>query len=102
MRRVIVRPKKMRNKTSDEPNNPHILSRRLPTGSCKKYGDLGHNKRSCKWKRAVDREMHKGGNNTNKEKITKGGKGKKKTNETRLKLHKDLKQFKLLNLLKIT
>lgn len=27
MRRVIVRPKKMRNKTSDEPNNTHILSR---------------------------------------------------------------------------
>lgn len=30
--------------------------------------------------------MHKGGNKTNKEKITKGGKGKKNTNENHTKI----------------
>lgn len=36
MRRAIGRPKKVRNKTSDEPRNPYILSRRVSTITCKK------------------------------------------------------------------
>lgn len=44
MRRTIGRPKKIRNKTSHEPKNIHVLSRRLVTITYKKYGEMGHNK----------------------------------------------------------
>ncbi|KAI5399895.1 hypothetical protein KIW84_065004 [Lathyrus oleraceus] len=45
MRQAIGRPKKLRNKANDEPKNPHVLSRRLATVTCKKCGEMGHNKR---------------------------------------------------------
>src|ERR1051325_8208042 len=62
MRREIGRPKKMRNKSNDEPRNPHVLQRNLATITCKKCGALGHNKRSCKGKRAADSAIPIGGN----------------------------------------
>lgn len=73
--------KNTRNKTNDEANNPHALSRRLATITCKKYGQICHNKRSCKSKIAVDKTILNGGNKTKKTKTTKGGKGNKKENE---------------------
>ncbi|KAI5441162.1 hypothetical protein KIW84_010574 [Lathyrus oleraceus] len=81
MRRAIDRPNKLRNKENDESNNPHVLSRRLVTVTCKKCGEMGHNKRSCKGKRVVDRAIPRGGNKTKKEKTIKGGnKAKKEKN----------------------
>ncbi|CAL5204562.1 unnamed protein product [Lathyrus oleraceus] len=66
---------------NDEPRNPHILPRRFSTVTCAKYGAMGHNKRSCKGKRAVDRAILKGGNKSKKTKKVKGGKGTKKSKE---------------------
>lgn len=81
MRRAIEHPKKLRNKANDEPNNPHVLSRRLATVTCKKCGEMEHNKISCKGKRAADREIPKGGNKAKKAKTIKGGdKAKKEKN----------------------
>ncbi|CAK8538314.1 unnamed protein product [Lathyrus sativus] len=62
LKRAIGQPKKLRNKVNDEPSNPHVLSRKLTTVSCHKYGAMGHNKRSYKGKRAAERESFKGGN----------------------------------------
>ncbi|CAK8567519.1 unnamed protein product [Lathyrus sativus] len=61
MRRAIGRPKKLRNKSNDEPKNPHVLRRKITTVTCTKYGSMEHNKRTCKGKRAADRVMPKGG-----------------------------------------
>ncbi|PNX99504.1 hypothetical protein L195_g022770 [Trifolium pratense] len=68
MRRAIGRPKKNRNKRNDEPRNPNIVPRSLPTVECKQCKTLGHNKRSCKGKSAAERVIPKGGN---KEKLKK-------------------------------
>ncbi|CAL5197985.1 unnamed protein product [Lathyrus oleraceus] len=81
MRRAIGKPEKQRNKMNDEPRNLHILTRRFSTITCAKYGVMGYNKRSCKGKRAADREIPKGGNKSNKTKKVKGGKGTKKSKE---------------------
>ncbi|XP_058742148.1 uncharacterized protein LOC131614601 [Vicia villosa] len=62
MRRAIGRPKKMRNKSNDEPRNPNVLPRTLSTVSCRKCGAVGHSIRSCKGKRAADRSIPVGGN----------------------------------------
>jgi hypothetical protein len=62
MRRAIGRPKKNRNKANDEPRNPHLMSRSCNTVTCGKCNGMGHNMRSCKGKRAADRDMPKGGN----------------------------------------
>ncbi|XP_058776681.1 uncharacterized protein LOC131651009 [Vicia villosa] len=78
MRRAIGRSKKMRNKINDEPRNPHVLPRKLPTVTCHKCGAMGHNMRTCKGKRAADRAIPKGGNN----KKAKCGKTKKKSTST--------------------
>ncbi|XP_058727746.1 uncharacterized protein LOC131599386 [Vicia villosa] len=81
MRRAIGRPKKMRNKTSDEPKNPFVLPKKFGTVTCNKCGQAGHNKRSCKGKRAADRQIPKGGNKAKKAKTTnkaKKSKGKEK------------------------
>ncbi|XP_058776608.1 uncharacterized protein LOC131650925 [Vicia villosa] len=78
MRRAIGRPKNMRNKSNDEPKNPHVLPRKFATVTCHKCGATGHNKRSCKGKRAAERAIPKGGN-------SKGGQGKKsKTNQVEI------------------
>ncbi|CAL5198383.1 unnamed protein product [Lathyrus oleraceus] len=66
--------------------NPHVLSRRLATITCKKCGEMGHNKRSCKGKRETEREIPKGGNKVKKEKTNKGGKGKKKSIENQAEI----------------
>ncbi|XP_058773528.1 uncharacterized protein LOC131647680 isoform X2 [Vicia villosa] len=74
MRRAIGRPKKMRNKTADEPKNPYVLSKKFATVTCNKCGQAGHNKRTCKGKRAADRQIPKGGNKAKKAKTTKKAK----------------------------
>lgn len=51
MRRVIGCPKKLKNKANDETKNHHVLSRRLATVTCKKSGEMGHYKKSCKSKK---------------------------------------------------
>ena len=81
MRRAIGRPKKMRIKTGDEPKNPHVLSRSFSTVTCNKCGQTGHNSRTCKGKRAADRQIPKGGNKKTKQ--TKTTKKAKKTNKTK-------------------
>ncbi|XP_050888687.1 uncharacterized protein LOC127093827 [Lathyrus oleraceus] len=78
MRRAIGRPKKLRNKANDEPKNPHVLSRRIATINCKKYGEMGHNKRSYKGKRDADRAIPRGGNKAKKAMTIKGGNKAKK------------------------
>lgn len=57
-RRTIGRPKKNRNKANDEPKNPHILPRDLPTVKCTKCRKMGHNRRTC----GGNRVLPKGGN----------------------------------------
>lgn len=59
-----------------------MLSRKLATVTCKKYEEIGHNKRSCKGKRAI----LKGGNKAMKEKTNKGGKGKKMSSENQAEI----------------
>lgn len=86
MRRSIGRPKKQRNKTNDEPRNTQILPRRFSIVTCAKYGVMGHNKRSCKEKRAVDRTIPKGDNKPKKAKKVKGGKETKKFKEKQTKI----------------
>ncbi|XP_058744165.1 uncharacterized protein LOC131616720 [Vicia villosa] len=89
MRRAIGRPKKMRNKAADEPENPHVLSRKFATVTCKKCGQTGHNKRTCKGKRAADRTIPKGGNKSKKAKTTtstKKAKTTKKGKETQVEI----------------
>ncbi|XP_058733206.1 uncharacterized protein LOC131604807 [Vicia villosa] len=70
MRRAIGRPKKNRNKTNDEPRSTQTLPRKLQTVKCQNCGKMGHNKRTCKGKRAAERVIPKGGNKKVK---TKGG-----------------------------
>ncbi|XP_058733419.1 uncharacterized protein LOC131605035 [Vicia villosa] len=62
MRRAIGRPKKNRNKANDEPRSTNTLPRLLQTVKCKKCGNMGHNKRTFKGKRAAERSIPKGGN----------------------------------------
>ncbi|CAK8572990.1 unnamed protein product [Lathyrus sativus] len=81
MRRAIGRPKKQRNKTNDEPRNPHILPRRISIVTCAKGGAMGHNKMKCKGKREPDIAIPKGGNKPKMDKKVKGGKGTKKLKE---------------------
>lgn len=55
----------------------------------KKYGQTGHNKRTCKGKRASDREIPKGGNKAKKAKTTKSkkkAKTAKKGKETQVEI----------------
>ncbi|CAK8542604.1 unnamed protein product [Lathyrus sativus] len=80
MRRAIGRPKKLRIMTNDELKNPHVLPRNLTSTTCTKCGSMGHNKRTCKGKRATYMVMPKGGNKTKKQKTTKGNGKKKKSN----------------------
>ncbi|XP_058753081.1 uncharacterized protein LOC131626266 [Vicia villosa] len=77
MRRAIGRPKKMRNKVSDEPRNPHVLPGKLTTVTCHKCGGMGHNKRSCKGKRGADIAIPKGGNKKAKKTDPTGGEKQK-------------------------
>ncbi|CAK8538622.1 unnamed protein product [Lathyrus sativus] len=62
MRRSIGRLKKNRNKANDEPRLRNTLPRTLQTVKCKKCGSFGHNKQTCKGKRASERAIPKGGN----------------------------------------
>ncbi|XP_058784134.1 uncharacterized protein LOC131658902 [Vicia villosa] len=71
MRRFIGRPKKNRNKENDEPRARNTLPRSLQTVKCKKCGSFGHNKRTCKGKRAAERAIPKGGNKKAKKRLTK-------------------------------
>lgn len=82
---------------NDERRNPHILPKRFSTVTCAKYGDMRHDNRSCKGKKAADRGIPKGGNKSKKTKKVKGRKGTKSPKKRKLKL---LKVHKLLNLLK--
>ncbi|XP_058759381.1 uncharacterized protein LOC131632657 [Vicia villosa] len=75
MRRSIGRPKKNRIKANDEPRNRKTLPRSLQTVKCKKCGNFGHNKRTCKGKRAAKRAIPKGGNKKEKN----GNNGAEKT-----------------------
>lgn len=69
----------MRNKVNVETRNAHVLPRKLTAVTCHKWGAMGHNKRSCKGKRAAKRAIPNGGNN---KKTTKYGQKKKaKTSE---------------------
>lgn len=74
MRQTIGRPKKLRNKTNDELNNPYVLLRRLSTITYNKYREMRHNKRSCKGKRATNIATPKEGNKAKKTKTNKGSK----------------------------
>lgn len=82
MRRAIGCPKKLRNKENDEPKNPHVLSRRLATITCKTCGEMRHNKRSCKGKRVANTTIPKGGNKAKKAKTIKGGNKVKKVKKS--------------------
>lgn len=83
MRREIGRPKKLRNKTNDDLGNPHVLPIKVISVICHKFGVMGHNMRSCKGKRVVDKVISKGGNHTKKSKTKKTAITKKtKTNKT--------------------
>lgn len=62
VRRAPGRPKKARRKTNDEPKNPNSLRRHHSTVRCKRCGEYGHNKRTCKGKDLADREIPTGGN----------------------------------------
>ncbi|CAK8540201.1 unnamed protein product [Lathyrus sativus] len=62
MQRSIDRPKKNRNKVNDEPRIRNTLPRTLQTVKCKKCESFGHNKQTCKGKRAAERAIPKGGN----------------------------------------
>ena len=59
-----------------------MLSKKLTTVTCKKCGEMGHNKRSCKGKRAI----LKGGNKVMKAKTNKGDKGKKMSSENQAEI----------------
>lgn len=65
MRRAVGRPKKARRKNNDEKKNPNSLRRYNKTVQCKRCGEYGHNKRTCKGKAAADREIPVGGNQVN-------------------------------------
>lgn len=80
MRRTIGRPKKMRNKINDEPKNPHVLSRKLPTVTYHKCGFMEHYMRTCKRNGAANIVMPNGGNKKKNSKITEGN--KKKSNKS--------------------
>ncbi|CAK8543192.1 unnamed protein product [Lathyrus sativus] len=70
MRRSIGRSKKNHNKANDEPRIRNTLPRTLQTVKCKKCGSFGHNKRTCKGKRAAERAIPKGGNKKSKKRVT--------------------------------
>lgn len=74
MRRAIGRPKKNRNRTNDESRNTNTFPWTLQTVKCQKCLNMGHNKCTCKVKRAIERAISKGGNKKAK------AKGKKKVN----------------------
>ena len=65
MRREPRRPKKVRNKSNDEPKTNFKLPRQSKLVVCKKCGKIDHNKRTCKGKTTTDRNIPKGGNNVN-------------------------------------
>ncbi|XP_057440815.1 uncharacterized protein LOC130732839 [Lotus japonicus] len=65
VRRAPGRPKKQRNKANDEPRNPNRLRRISSTVRCRRCGEPGHNKRTCKGKTAADRTIPVGGNQAN-------------------------------------
>ena len=48
LRRPPGRPKKLRNKALDEPQNPHQVRRFHQSLRCKNCGEIGHNIRTCK------------------------------------------------------
>ncbi|XP_057423086.1 uncharacterized protein LOC130717015 [Lotus japonicus] len=62
VRRAPGRPKKMRNISNDEPRNPNRLRRHHTTVKCRRCGEYGHNKRTCRGKTAADRTIPTGGN----------------------------------------
>lgn len=59
------RSKKARRKNNDEKKNPNSLRRYNKAVQCKRCGEYGHNKRTCKGKDAADREIPVGGNQVN-------------------------------------
>ena len=65
MRSTPKRPKKARNKGNDELKNNFKLPRQSKSIVCKKCGKLDHNKRTCKGKTTVDRNIPKRGNKVN-------------------------------------
>ncbi|KAI5423401.1 hypothetical protein KIW84_046383 [Lathyrus oleraceus] len=81
MRKAIGWPKQQRNKTYDEPRNPHILPMKFSTVTYAKYDAMRHNKRSCKGKKAIDRAIPKYSNKPKKAKKMKDGKETKKFKE---------------------
>ncbi|XP_050890051.1 uncharacterized protein LOC127095397 [Lathyrus oleraceus] len=79
IRRYIGHPKKNRNKVNDEPRIRNTPSRTLQIVKCKKCGRFGHNKRTCKGKRAAERAIPKGGNKKAGKKGDKSDKGEGQT-----------------------
>ncbi|XP_057450851.1 uncharacterized protein LOC130742769 [Lotus japonicus] len=69
MRRAVGRPRTARRKNNDEPKNPNSLRRYNKTVQCRRCGEYGHNKRTCKGKAAADREIPTGGNRNNKKRL---------------------------------
>ncbi|CAL5375968.1 unnamed protein product [Camellia sinensis] len=49
-KKLVGRPKKLRNRQADEPRNPHKASRKNINVTCAKCLQKGHNQRSCKKK----------------------------------------------------
>ncbi|KAH1221087.1 hypothetical protein GmHk_12G034584 [Glycine max] len=70
MRSTPKRPKKARNKGNDELKNNFKLPRQSKSIVCKKCGKLDHNKRTCKGKTTVDRNIPKRGNKNLKRQST--------------------------------
>ncbi|XP_057415441.1 uncharacterized protein LOC130710255 [Lotus japonicus] len=66
VRRAPGRPKKQRNKRNDEPRNPTRMRRISSTVRCRRCGEPGHNKRTCRGKTAVNITIPVGGNQVNK------------------------------------
>ncbi|CAK8564376.1 unnamed protein product [Lathyrus sativus] len=74
MRRSTGRPNKNRNKANDEPRIRNTLPRTFQTVNCKKCGSFGHNKQTCKGKRAAERAIPKDDNKKPKKRGDKSGK----------------------------
>lgn len=68
MRRALRRPKKLRNKSNDEPINHGVLPRQFKTVKYMKCKKFGHNSKTFKCKSAVDRKIPKDGNKQKKTK----------------------------------
>lgn len=71
------------------------------TFNSKKYGELGHNKRSCKGNKATDRAMPKEVTRQKRQRQLRVEKERKRPIKTNMKFHKDLKHLKLLTILDI-